>query len=263
LDADLKALYISRYLVEELRGYFTEKERAILEGQKKASKVVVGVEECESHWPICYEILYKRVPHSRRPSFHVHRTSSILDNFKAGHFHNKRKYDKRAVDKIAVNDSLKDSAKTVEDQLLMIRQRHFCKFADTPQNLSKKFNLKRAAMNSDIEIFDNERKESFYHNNSSSSGDEHISLKEKLKFPRVDNEKFGIGGYSPSMEMNKRHSSSLSNYSKELSNSMTNSSQTFMDNPQIGSIIINNGKGLIRGIEEERTHIMYGSPKDE
>ena len=45
LDNDIKKLYISKFIVTELRKYYTERERNLLQSQKKGNKLPI-VEEC-------------------------------------------------------------------------------------------------------------------------------------------------------------------------------------------------------------------------
>lgn len=44
-DADLKSFFLSKFFIDELRKFFTEKERAVLALQKKP--IVHNIEPCE------------------------------------------------------------------------------------------------------------------------------------------------------------------------------------------------------------------------
>lgn len=66
----------------------------------------------------------------RSNSFHVHKTKSLLDGYNPNHFASNRKFDRSTIDVSAVNE-LKDATEEenkqfTEDQLLMIRTRHYC-----------------------------------------------------------------------------------------------------------------------------------------
>lgn len=142
--ADMNKMYLSKYLIDVLRNYYTEKERKKLNKNKKNTSV--GLMECESDWPICLENIVMNNYYHKSPSFYLYRSSSILENFKPEHFPKKRKQIKKnIVDRASVRDASgmelhspvynlfesevqQADIKVSEKQLLIERTKHICKY---------------------------------------------------------------------------------------------------------------------------------------
>ena len=66
----------------------------------------------------------------RSNSFHVHKTRSLLSGCNPNHFASNRKFDRSTVDVSAVNElqggTEQENKQFTEDQLLMVRTRHYC-----------------------------------------------------------------------------------------------------------------------------------------
>lgn len=160
--ADMSKLYLSKYLIEVLRNYYTEKERKKLNKNKKNTRI--GLMECESDWPICLENIVMNNYYHKSPSFYLYRSSSILGNFKPEHFPKKRKQIKKdIVDRASVRNAhgvemhtdasnLFDSEvpeadiKVSEKQLLIERTKHICKYGCNPAVEKREHERKKKQM---------------------------------------------------------------------------------------------------------------------
>jgi hypothetical protein len=63
-------------------------------------------------------------------SFHLHQTKSLLSNYNPNHFSSNIKHDRSTIDVSKVeelrNGTEDENKKYTEDQLLMVRTRHYC-----------------------------------------------------------------------------------------------------------------------------------------
>ena len=76
--------YLSRSVIYDLRTRFTDIQynSKNQDGVKKDLKKL----ECDKNWPICYQTLIKNSGESQNLTYTLQKTSSILDNYKPGHF---------------------------------------------------------------------------------------------------------------------------------------------------------------------------------
>lgn len=124
LHKDLGNFYLSRYLVGELRDYYTIRERETFYGTKPSEcKARMA---CKKNWPICYLALEA----SKNKNEHQNLLLTcqfILSNFKPAHFSK----DKASPlgHKLENAESFTEkinSQKLYEEDLLMERQAHIC-----------------------------------------------------------------------------------------------------------------------------------------
>ena len=153
-------MYLSKYLIEELRKFFTEKERSALAKQKRS--LANNIMECEEDWPICYYTLFKKSMYHKSPTYHLHITGSILDNYNPTHFGADRNYDRSTVDQTEVeeiqNGDEAQKKRFIEDQLLIVRTRHYCKFMTPADEILGKINQQRTKMVEMVAQFENMNK---------------------------------------------------------------------------------------------------------
>lgn len=124
LHKDLTSMYLSNYLVCEIREFYTVKERVAFYGSKTIGKPRIA---CKKNWPVCYTALEAG---KNQPQPHTVCLTSqfILSNFKMNHFFKNRA--------IGSGDSAEAFAQIIANQrlddedLLMERQRHICDCAD-------------------------------------------------------------------------------------------------------------------------------------
>lgn len=125
LSSDMMNLYLSKYLIGELRDFYTIKER----NRHFENKCAVFSNNiiCKAEWPVCYHALetLKATPEAAKSS--LFKGNFIMDNFKFDYFSNKRVGNEE--NKIQ-NNRIKYEKREVnieEDDLLIDRQRHTCK----------------------------------------------------------------------------------------------------------------------------------------
>lgn len=149
LFEDLKNIYLSKTLIDLIRTYYTEKERKkLIENRKQVS---IPISDCEPDWPICFHKLLHSTYFHKSPSFYLYKEKDLLRNFKADHFCCEERTSRKVFDHISVrctspvmvmvqdeetgsllktkDCSAEDSEKKdIENQLLIERQSHDCKF---------------------------------------------------------------------------------------------------------------------------------------
>lgn len=127
-SSDLMNLYLSKYLIEELREFYTMKERSNYYVNKPV--VFNNSVKCKANWPICYQALEtcKVVPETTKSN--IFKSHFVMDNFKLDYF-----FQKRTAAYSPENDSKdihskfktpKNEERIEEDDLLMDRQHHIC-----------------------------------------------------------------------------------------------------------------------------------------
>lgn len=123
LHYDLENFYLSKYLINELRDFYTAKEQESF--YKSRSPDSKGRMTCKKPWPICYLCLEKS-RNSYEPHTILLSTHFILSNFNLGHFVG-RKPTPTSQSPIA---DVSATQKVREEDLLIERQRHVCEFRD-------------------------------------------------------------------------------------------------------------------------------------
>lgn len=120
LHKDLEKFYLSKYLINELRDYYTIIEREAYYASRPVE--VRARMACKKSWPICYLALEnsknKTEPHSLLLS-----SQFILSNFKANHFTNKKESTMEPAETFIEKLS---NQKLFEEDLMMERQVHVC-----------------------------------------------------------------------------------------------------------------------------------------
>lgn len=125
LSSDLMNLYLSKYLVEQLRDFYTEKERKDFFRDKNASQV--NQNKCKSNWPICYHALeaHKALPDTTNSR--LFKCNFIMDNYKIDYFSRKRVLGEFTRDFESSPMRNPDKRYVIAaDDLLIDRQRHEC-----------------------------------------------------------------------------------------------------------------------------------------
>lgn len=124
---DLLDFYMSKFLTNELREFFTAMERKVFYQSFKNKKIKART-TCQKNWPICYKRLEKNkmIQDISGPIF---RSSFVMSNFQFDYFSNKRIN--------GTQNSNYDSSKEKEDDLLIERQRHICSCKDEELNRKK------------------------------------------------------------------------------------------------------------------------------
>lgn len=124
LHKDLGDLFLSNYLVSEVREFYTSKERVNFYRQMSEGKTKPT---CKKNWPVCYTALEnekkKLEPHSLCLT-----SQFVLSNFKIGHFFSASK-NNRVESQEFFTEKLSEQKLDAED-LLMVRQRHVCDCID-------------------------------------------------------------------------------------------------------------------------------------
>lgn len=121
---DMMNMYLNRYLIGELRDYYTNREKEAFKTAQNETKTT-----CKLEWPICYKSLDQikaNVDIERQMTF---RSQFVMDNFRFDYFSKKVVSATKAARK-HVEASL-DANQTIfpliqEDSLLIERQRHIC-----------------------------------------------------------------------------------------------------------------------------------------
>lgn len=120
---DLMNTYMSKYLINELRDFYTAKEKDDFRTVQNKTKV-----QCDANWPICYQsldVIKANVDIERQLSFRSH---FVMENFKFDYFSSKMLNDKKNRGNRDNEHALPDGLKNCigEDHLLIERQRHIC-----------------------------------------------------------------------------------------------------------------------------------------
>lgn len=140
LSSDLMNFYMSKYLIEELREFYTMKERTSYYTSKQVN--FTNTVKCKPNWPICYQALeiFKSGPEATKSN--LFKCNFVLDNFKFDYFSKKRTSDDQDDDFQHLKNikSPKKEKMIEEDDLLIDRQQHICPMK----------NKKYAKMKSDV-----------------------------------------------------------------------------------------------------------------
>lgn len=171
LFEDLKNIYLSRTLVDLIRTYYTEKERKkLIENRKQAA---ITITDCEADWPICFHKLLHSTYFHKSPSFYLYKEKDLLRNFKPDHFYCEERASRKVFDQISVRSNspvvvmVQDQEtgmlfpntggpsdccqnKDIENQLLIERQTHDCKFK--PLNREQEIEKRRWELRKQIDI---------------------------------------------------------------------------------------------------------------
>lgn len=127
LHKDLGNYYLSNYLINELREFYTIKERESYY-QSRPSDLKPRM-ECKKQWPICYLALEA----SKNQSDHqiLRLTSNfILSNFKANHFAKEVNPQGPKIESFEAFSEKLNNQKLLDEDLLMERQAHICPCID-------------------------------------------------------------------------------------------------------------------------------------
>lgn len=127
---DLMGFYISKYLIGQLRDYYTFREGLTFFNPKySAQKKIKARCQCKKKWPICYLVLERRkyIFDQTGPLF---RTGFIMSNFKFDYFSNKQLNNDQLPEgldnRINLQATLREKDPIAEEDLLMERSRHIC-----------------------------------------------------------------------------------------------------------------------------------------
>lgn len=82
---DLLKCYISRFFIEELRNFYTEKERTSFLKKQNPNKAIKSCADNTSS--ICHQTLYNYSLYPERQKYYVFKSKGILSNLKFYHFH--------------------------------------------------------------------------------------------------------------------------------------------------------------------------------
>lgn len=134
---DMVDFYLSKYVVEELRKFYTEKERLIL--KKQARRRLDHIEDCEPDWPVCNYSKQTKNFYYKDPNFFYIKNSKILNNFVPNHFLKPPLVENDLVDLDREEEINKKqqylksrtTRREVEEDLLINRQDHLCKYRKT------------------------------------------------------------------------------------------------------------------------------------
>lgn len=121
LSKDIHGFYLSKYLLKEVRDYFTVKEQEIFYQRKREAK---SRTHCKKDWPICYlalELTKNKVDRN----CHLFKSKYVLSNFKFDHFFQKR-FKGLNTKKLPSEGEPKNP----EDSILIERERHICSVRD-------------------------------------------------------------------------------------------------------------------------------------
>lgn len=126
LSSDLMNLYLSKYLVGQLRDFYTEKERKDFFRDKPMHQV--GANKCKASWPICYQALeaHKAVPDTTKSK--LFKCNFIMDNYIIDYFSRRRGVN-HGLERDFEGSPLRHPDKRhliPADDLLIDRQRHEC-----------------------------------------------------------------------------------------------------------------------------------------
>lgn len=124
LDEDLDNFYLSKYLVTELRDFYTQRER--INFFKPVPADIKARTECKKSWPICYKALELAKSNVNHYSLLL-KSQFVLSNFKFDHF-STRKLNTVEMYKTPLHQSM--NAKITDNDVLMERQRHVCDCKD-------------------------------------------------------------------------------------------------------------------------------------
>lgn len=170
---DLLKCYISRFFIEELRNFYTEKERISFLKKQNPNKQIKGCTTGSSS--LCHQMLYDYSIIPEQQKFYIFKQRGVLSNLKFYHFHKNDTRSRNIIDKNKCMrimreplDSIKKKvnygqdrmseasplymdlcSKVIEevdsDELLIERQGHACTFKIFPEQ--KKEKLERAREN--------------------------------------------------------------------------------------------------------------------
>lgn len=120
---DMENLYLSKYLINELRDFYTVKEQEAFYNSRSSDTKARTT--CKKPWPICYLCLEK-AKNSCEPHTILLSTHFILSNFNLGHFVGRKPTptSQSPMTEVAANQKLR------EEDLLIERQRHICECKD-------------------------------------------------------------------------------------------------------------------------------------
>ena len=113
LNSDLSTFHLSKYLITELREFYTIKEREKFYKSKQDRKPLAKC-ACKKYWPVCYLSIENSKLHPERP-YYLFKNEFILSNIKLDHFANGNSKKKQ---QLSVDQNPED--------LLVDRQRHTC-----------------------------------------------------------------------------------------------------------------------------------------
>ena len=127
LNDDLSNFYLSRFLTNEIREFYTARERqAFYTGKNQDSKPKV---QCKKNWPICYLVLERAKAHPEK-IHSLFKSQFILSNFKYDHFSTNKKGTVAAYQSPAKDYQGSSRLAIPDDDLLIERQRHICECKD-------------------------------------------------------------------------------------------------------------------------------------
>ena len=126
LHKDLDSFYLSKYLINELREFYTIKEQDSFFNSRTSD--LKARMPCKQKWPICYlgleQCKVRSEPHSLMLSSHF-----VMSNFKHNHFIKDKSSPQRAEPLESYVEKI-NSQKLHEEDILMERQHHTCEYFD-------------------------------------------------------------------------------------------------------------------------------------
>lgn len=127
LDSDLDSFYLSTYLINEMREFYTAKERQSFYTGKHIDCKPRMV--CKKNWPICYSILEKCKAHPEK-THSLFKCQFLLSNFKFDHFSIHQRGGLNWAKMSPMVDMTTPRIAVPENDLLIERQRHTCECRD-------------------------------------------------------------------------------------------------------------------------------------
>lgn len=121
---DMMNMYLNRFLICELRDYYTNREKEAFKTAQNETKAI-----CKDEWPICYKSLDQikaNVDIERQLTF---RSQFVMGNFRFDYFSKKLLSVAKAARKhveVSLDADQTVSPIILEDSLLIQRQRHIC-----------------------------------------------------------------------------------------------------------------------------------------
>lgn len=126
LNEDLDNFYLSKYLITELREFYTQRERHNFFKPTEMNQITRI--PCKKIWPICYKALDVMKNHAS-PQTLLLKSQFLLSNFKFDHF----SVNKQGTVDMYKTPSTQPSTAVIripDNELLIERQRHICDCRD-------------------------------------------------------------------------------------------------------------------------------------
>lgn len=172
---DLSKCYVSEFFVEELRNFYTEKERTGFLKKQNPNKQIKSCLDKESS--TCHQTLYDYTILSERQKYYIFQSKGILSNIKFYHFHLNDLRPHKVKDRSKHINICKDFSETIKrrdrisddspftpeinhkfreevnnEDILIERQNHRCCFKQAPEEKDRKLELARHAYLSDYRL---------------------------------------------------------------------------------------------------------------